>query len=377
MNYLIIGSGTAGVSAVKKILANSDDEDKITLISKESYPFYYRPRLIECLSGSKSISEIIIHDEDWFEKRNVDLRLKEEVIDLNPEKKQLTTRQDTYKYDKLLLANGAHSFVPPIPGADKENVFTLRNAEDAVEIYNQTQDSTQAVVIGGGLLGLESAYNLHQAGLEVKVIEVQDWLLPRQLDKEAGNTLQQLLEEKGLKFCIGKETAKFVGENQIEGIKLGTGEFIKADMALLSTGVRSNIDILEDIEDLEIDRAVVVNKHMETSKEDIYAAGDIAICEGNFYGLWQPAKLQGEVAGINMAGGCEKFEHIPSDHRLKVVGVEVISTGKLDNIETHEVSITNSENGYKKIVKDKNGNKIGAMIVGNFADTNDIIQEIE
>ena len=148
MDYVIIGSGVAGVSAAKEILA-ADGQANITLISKEKQPFYYRPRLIECLSGEKSVSDIIIHDRDWFVEQGIDLHLDEAVTEVEPEAKQVITEQESYSYDRLLLATGASCFVPPIPGRDKENVFTLRWAEDAGRIYKQAQSSSRAVVVGG------------------------------------------------------------------------------------------------------------------------------------------------------------------------------------------------------------------------------------
>jgi nitrite reductase (NADH) large subunit len=382
MNYLIVGSGIAGVSALKEILNKSGDKDNITLISKDSYPFYYRPRLIEYLSGEISISDIIVHDESWFESNNVDLRLNEEVTVLDSQRKVIKTDKAEYNYDQLLLATGAHSFVPPIPGVEKKNIFTLRNAEDAIDIYNQAEYSqaeknSKAVVVGGGLLGLESAYNLHKSGLEVTVIEVEDWLLPRQLDKKAGDTLQKMLEEKGLEFYVGKKTSEFVGDEKIEGVLLENDKLIKSDMALLSTGIRSNIGIFEEVEGLEVDRAIVVDEQMETKIEDIYAAGDIAIVNGHFYGLWNPAKLQGIVAGKNMVGDNEKFERVAPDHRLKVIGIDVVSIGKLDELDNYDVEVVEKETAYKKVVKDEDGNKVGAIIVGEFSDTNQIINEIE
>ena len=189
MDYLVIGSGVAGISAVKELIKKKNKKDKITVVSKEKYPFYYRPRLIEYLSGEVDIDDIIINDKNWFEKNNINLNLEEKVINIIPEKKKVISEKNRYKYDKLLLANGAHCFVPPIKGTDRENIFTLRNAEDAEKIYKSAIEKEKAIVIGGGLLGLESAYNLSQAGLDVTVMERGSYLLNRQLDKKGAKTL--------------------------------------------------------------------------------------------------------------------------------------------------------------------------------------------
>ena len=157
MKYLIIGAGAAGISAVKEILKNRDEDDKITVITKEDYPFYYRPRLIEYLSGEVDEEEIIINDKEWFENNDINLKLSEEVTEVDFDNKKVISDKSTYSYDKLLLANGAHSFRPPIKGVNKKNVFTLRNLSDAKKITNKCKNAKKAIVVGGGLLGVEAA----------------------------------------------------------------------------------------------------------------------------------------------------------------------------------------------------------------------------
>jgi nitrite reductase (NADH) large subunit len=376
MKYLIIGSGAAGVSAVEEII-DLDEEAEVTIISQESYPFYYRPRLIECLSGERTIADIIIRDRDWFAEQGIELNLEETAQEVKPAEKKVETNRGTYTYDKLLLAMGASPFTPPISGCDKENVFTFRWAEDAENIYHQAEQASRAVVVGGGLLGLESAYNLSQAGLAVDVLEVEDYLLPRQLDKQGGAKLKQLLEEKGLNFYLEATAAQFIGDEGLTGVKLDSGEIVQAELALLSTGIRSNTELVSDLEGLEVGRSVVVNRQLETSLDDIYAAGDVAICNGDFYELWNFARREGKVAGKNMAGQSENLTSTVTEYKLKVVGIEVVSAGKLSDLEDYEVSVTEAEDKYRKIVMDQAGNKVGAVIVGDFPDTDEIIAEIK
>ncbi|MGM0437112.1 MAG: NAD(P)/FAD-dependent oxidoreductase [Bacillota bacterium] len=374
MEYLVIGSGVAGISAVKELIKERSENDKITVVSDEKYPFYYRPRLIEYLSGEVEIDDIIINDKDWFEKNNVDLNLEERVIDILPKKNKVISQKNTYTYDKLLLANGAHCFIPPIEGADNENVFTLRKAEDAEEIFKAATNSEEAIVIGGGLLGLESAYNLSQAGLKVTVMERGNYLLNRQLDKEGAKTLQSLLEKKGLNFVLNASTEKIVkNQDDLEVLISEKGKY-STDLVLLSTGVRSNTSLVSDT-NIKVNKGILVNKKMETNIEDIYAAGDVAECNGKVYGIWPPSMKQGKIAGKNLLDINDKFEGFVSSYSLKVAGVSLVSKGIIDD-NNHETEVMNTKEKYRKIVK-KNDKIIGAILIGKFDNKNEIINKVE
>ena len=374
MEYLVIGSGVAGISAVKEIIKEKNENDKITVVSKEKYPFYYRPRLIEYLSGEVDIDDIIINDKNWFEKNNINLNLEEKVINIIPEKKKVVSEKNSYNYDKLLLANGAHCFVPPIKGADKENVFTLRNAEDAEKIYKTALEKEKAIVIGGGLLGLESAYNLSQAGLDVTVMERGSYLLNRQLDEKGAKTLQNILEEKGLNFVLNASTEEIKKKaDELEVIIKEKGEY-SAGLVLLSTGVRSNISLVKDT-DMEVNRGIIVDKKMKTNYKDIYAAGDVAECNGKVYGIWPPSMKQGKIAGKNMIGDSSEFDGYVSSYSLKVAGVSLVSKGIIDN-EEFESEITSKNEKYKKIIW-KDGKIIGIILIGDFDNKNQLISKVE
>lgn len=374
MEYLVIGSGVAGISAVKEIIKEKNENDKITVVSKEKYPFYYRPRLIEYLSGEVDIDDIIINDKNWFEKNNINLNLEEKVINIIPEKKKVVSEKNSYNYDKLLLANGAHCFVPPIKGADKENVFTLRNAEDAEKIYKTALEKEKAIVIGGGLLGLESAYNLSQAGLDVTVMERGSYLLNRQLDEKGAKTLQNILEEKGLNFVLNASTEEIKKKaDELEVIIKEKGEY-SAGLVLLSTGVRSNISLVKDT-DMEVNRGIIVDKKMKTNYKDIYAAGDVAECNGKVYGIWPPSMKQGKIAGKNMIGDSSEFDGYVSSYSLKVAGVSLVSKGIIDN-EEFESEITSKNEKYKKIIW-KDGKIIGIILIGDFDNKNELISKVE
>ncbi len=377
MKYLIIGAGVAGITASKKILNNKDDEDEITVITDESYPFYYRPKLIEYLSGNLSIEDIIIHDKNWFKEKGINFRENEEVKSIKTDEKILTTSKNQFHYDKLLIASGSHSFVPPIDGHKKKNIFTLRNIEDAKKIHEKAINSEKGVVIGGGLLGLESAYNLKKTGLETTVIEVFDNLLPKQLDEKGGKVLQKILEEKGLKFQVGADVNKFKGKEKVKNVKYNDTENLETDLVLISAGVRPNTELVKKT-DIKVNNGIVVNNSMETSAKNVYAAGDIAEHEGNIYGLWTASKVEGRIAGLNMVNNEERFTGFVPSHSLKVAGVNVISVGEIEPEGDYEEEIYEDKRSYKKVVK-KNGEPIGAIFVGDKykKDSNKIVDKIK
>ncbi len=377
MEYLIIGAGVAGISAVREIIKNRDENDSITVITDEPYPFYYRPRLIECLSGEVDIEDIIIHDQDWFKKNDISLKIEETVESIFSVDKKLITNKGKYSYDKLLIANGAHCFVPPIKGKDLKNVFALRDAADAKKICQAAEKLEKAVVVGGGLLGLESAYNLKKSGLDVTVVEIMPRLLPMQLDDNAAEVLMSLLKNKGLDFYIDTQVDSFLGEEKVAGVKLQSDMVIEADLVLVSAGIRPNISLVQGIDGIKLNKGIVVNEYMETSLDDIYAAGDIAEYQGRVYGIWAPSLQQGKIAGLNMTGEKTVFDPPVPSHKLKVVGINVVSAGELDFELKYKYEQEANTDKYRKVVYDENNNPIGTIVVGDFDDTIKIVSAIK
>ena len=376
MEYVVLGAGIAGVSAIREIIKWRKSADRITLITEEPYPFYYRPRLIECLSGQVGIEQIMVHRKDWFADNGVDLFMAERVEQIDLDQKSLITAQNQYQYDRLLLATGAYSFVPPIKGVAKGNIFTLRNGQDAVSIYAQACRSRKAVVLGGGLLGLESAYNLHLAGLEVEVIESRDWLLPRQLDQPAGALLKKMLEQKGLRINLGVKALEFIGGSRVKGLILSDRREIETELVLLSTGVRPNTKLVEELPGIARGLGIKVNQYMETEVANVFAAGDVAEHGGICYGIWGPAGVQGKVAGANMSGHKMAFQPPLTSHKLKVADINVISMGIIDPGERYSCQIEEKEDGYKKVIL-AGEQAIGAIVVGDFAGLEQLLSTIK
>ncbi len=374
MNYLIIGAGAAGVSAAKEILKNKNESDQISIFTDENYPFYYRPRLIECLSGEVEVEEIIINNEQWFKDNGIDLHLSEKITEVDSENKKIKSTEGSYSYDKLLLANGSHCFVPPFSGVDLENIFTLRTASDLKTINKAAEKAKKAVVVGGGLLGLEIAYNFAKAGLDTTVLEVAPYLLPMQLDKKGGDLLEKKLKENNVKVVTDASTKGFAGKQSVEKVILEEQD-IEADLVLISTGVRSNTALVENLA-IEKNKGVVVDEKMQTSNPDIFAAGDVAEYDNRVYGIWPPSLAQGRVAGRVMSGEEAVFEGYVPSHKLKVAGINVVSLGELNKEGEYEEEILKDDDIYVKVIKN-NDHKIGALIVGQYSEQNQLLADIK
>ena len=375
--YLIIGNGAAGNTAAEAIRKH-DQEGTVHIFSKEKYPFYYVPALPDFLAGEKQLSQFTIHHHDWYEKNRFDLHLDTAVTRIDPDRKLLETRQgDRYNYDKLLLATGSYSFVPPIKGAEAPGVYTLRTFDDAGTIRQCAQKSRRAVLIGGGLLGLEAGNGLRKAGLQVIVVEVFPRLLPRQLDVAGAALLQKQMEGMGFTFYLGAKTQEFVQEQKGLTVVLEGGDRLPADMVLISAGVRPELTLAKSL-NLEIDKGVKVDDAMRTSRPDIYAAGDLVEHRGRFYGIWPACLEQGEVAGANMAGQNAIYEGTVPANDLKVVGIDLMAAGDIDADGQFESQVIKDEEKkiYRKLVI-KDNIVIGAILLGDLRGSREIQQAIK
>jgi nitrite reductase (NADH) large subunit len=375
--YLIIGNGAAGNAAAEAIRKN-DPEGPIHIFSREKYPFYYVPALPEYLAGEKQLSQFTLHNLDWYEKNRFDLHLDTEITRIDPDRKVAETRQgEQYRYDKLLLATGGYSFVPPIKGADAAGVYTLRSFDDAETIKQKARDARRAVLIGGGLLGLEAGNGLRKAGLKVTVVEFFPRLLPRQMDVPGAAILQKQLEEMGFTFYLGAKTQEIVQTSQELTVVLESGEKLPAEMVLISAGVRPELTLAQAL-GLEIDKGVKVDDAMRTSREDIYAAGDLVEHRGRFYGIWPACMEQGAVAGAAMAGQEAKYEGTVPANTLKVVGIDLMAAGDIDAEGQLEAVVSQDEaqKTYRKLVL-KDNVVVGAILLGDLKGSNEIQQAIK
>ncbi|MCU0608264.1 MAG: FAD-dependent oxidoreductase [Chitinispirillaceae bacterium] len=365
MNIVIIGNGVAGVTAAETVRAE-DPSAEITIITTERELFYSRPRLIEVLAGKSTFEQIIIHKAEWYEKNRINLLAGTTVSTIDPAAKKISDENGRfYSYDKLVIASGASAFVPPVSGADSEGVFTVRTAGDARTISDTARRSRKAVVIGGGLLGIETASSLATHGVSMTLVEVFDRMLPRQLDLEGSIMLQRLLERKGLSFMTGKQTERIIRKNNRLEVALSDGTVLDSDFAVFSAGIRPNISFLGDTA-IERKRGIVVDDFMRTSLPDVYACGDVAEHRGVVYGLWQPSREQGIVCGSHLLGKHREYAGSVPSTRLKVAGIDVASLGEICGGENvlAEKAADEQAGIYKKLFVCDNILK-GAILIGD------------
>ena len=351
--YLIIGNGVAGTTAAENI-RKIDNEGKITVVTDEDLSFYYRIRLNEYISGDISQDTLMAKKDAWYRDNNIDLRLNTKITGADPDKKHvLTDRGETLSYDKLLLATGSHSFIPPINGSRTPGVFAVRDIRDARNIMNHVKNVKDVVVIGGGLLGLEAGNALRKMGKNVTVVEFFPRLLPRQLDVDGAKRLKAIMEGMGFSFRLDAKTEAIEGGDTVNAVHLAGGEIIPAQMVVISAGVRPNME-LAGLLGLESDKGIKIDGHLLTNRPDIYAAGDVAEFNGIPYGIWPAAMDQGKIAGANMAGVETIYTGTTMANTLKVVGIDLASAGDIDADNKFESKTLSDENTYKKIVLDNN-----------------------
>jgi len=364
--YLIIGNGVAGNNAAETI-RKYDPDGKILIFSQEPQPFYYVPALPEYLAGHKQVDQIIIHPRNWYDRQRIDLHLDTRVTSIDPvQKSVMTARGERFSFDKLLLATGGNSFVPPIQGADSPGVFTLRTLADADRIKQWAAHAQTAVLIGGGLLGLEAGNGLRQMSLKVIVVEFFPRLLPRQMDVLGAALLQSQMEDMGFAFRLGAVTEEiFPGPDGLQ-VRLKSGETIRGDLVLISAGVRPDLTLARDL-GLDIDKGVKVDDAMQTSRAGIYAAGDLIEHRGRLYGIWPAAMEQGQVAGAAMAGREVKYQGTLPSNVLKVVGIDLVAAGDIDADGKLPAIVHRDEakRTYRKLVIQDNF-LVGAILLGDI-----------
>lgn len=377
MQYIIIGNGVAGTIAALNI-RKKDALGDITILTDESYPFYSRIRLIEYLADEIDEKKLTIYKDNWYEQNSIKLILNRPVDSIDKDSKEVVISSgQRLKYDRLLLATGGISFVPPIPGSDKKGVFTLRTLKDAINIKDYAKNAQKVLLIGGGVLGLEAGNSLRKTGNFISVVEFFPRLLPRQMDPEGAEILKTQMEGMGFTFYLGTKSKEIVGSNKVEGLLLEDGREIECDMIIISAGIRPNARLAEKL-GLKLGRGLPVNDRMETEISDIYAAGDLIEHRGAFYGIWPASEKQGEVAGINMAGGNAIYNGTTPSNVLKIVGIDLVAAGDIDADGRFE-SIAKKDKEkyiYRKLVIKENI-IIGCILYGDTQGRRKIIKAID
>jgi nitrite reductase (NADH) large subunit len=379
LRYVIVGNGIAGVTAAQSIV-RADPAAEVHIFGEEPYPYYQRPRLWEFLAGEIGQQTLYFRSLEWYAAKGIQVHLGARVTTLDPAEHRLTLADGGHiHYDRLLLATGARPFVPPFAGTDKacgehrptNGVFTLRTLDDARAIKAYAGDIRSVVVIGGGLLGLETARALLSLGLDVTVLESEPHLLPRQLDEEGAQVLQGCLEAMGLRFVTDARTEAVLGTERVTGVQLKDGRVVEGEMVLISTGIRSRVDLARAA-GLEVNRGLIVDEQLRTSAADVYAAGDVAEFEGAVYGIIPAATEQAQVAAANMVGLGQR--PLPSTYSgtvpattLKIVGIDLTSLGDATATGDEVVvlrQVDRASGVYRRLTL-RDGKMVGAILLGD------------
>lgn len=364
-HFLIIGGGGAGVEAAAA-LRQADGEARITIWTEEEVPYYARIRLGEVVDGRSRPEDLFLRLPSWWEEQRIALRLGIRAEGIDPVQGRVRDAGGAWTpYDGLLLATGARPFLPPIPGIDRPEVVTLRCMRDALSLRERVAEGRRAVVLGGGLLGLELAASLARGGMAVTVVEAAPWLLPRQVDREGGEVLQSLLGRRGIDFRLGTTAREIQGGTGTGcGVALSTGERIEADLVPVMAGVRPETSLARSA-GLEVATGVRVDDGMRTSAPGVFAAGDCAEHRTGLYGFWSAATDQGRAAGRAMATGGSPYQGSLRTTTLKVTDVALFSIGDLQGPAAREERRRDGDQ-YRLVRLDEEGRVVGAVLIGDL-----------
>lgn len=375
--FLIVGGGIAALSAAAAI-RKRNRTGSISMLTEEAFKPYYRPALSDFLSTEIPDDKFYVYDDVWYEENQVEVRTSCRVSALDTAGKQVVLENgETVVYDKLILATGARSNIPPFPGADKKGVFALRNLADAQLLKEGIQTSKKAVVIGGGVLGLEAVEEMIAQGLEVAVVEFSPRIMPRQLDESSSLRLQDLMQDKGVKLYLGLGTEEILGDDRVTGVKLNNGQVLEGDLILLSTGVKPNVELAREA-GLQVDRGIMVDSSMRTGASNVFAAGDAAQVGDRLIGLWPVSLEMGRVAGANAAGDWLEYKEPILSTMLAAFDREIFSVGEV-NLPVEECRITEVWDPVEKFYKKsfvKDGVLVGVIIIAPRVDTSEALQNL-
>ncbi len=365
MDISIIGNGICGITAAKFISENSPGT-KISIFTDEEYNYYPRPLLDRLLSEAVDLNQLFPYNDDWYKKRGIEVFLKNKVLGVDISSKKINTEKNGWRdYDKILLTTGASPFVPPIEGVGSEAVFTYRNITDVLRMRAFARGKKRAIVVGGGLLGLETAKALTDRGLKVTILEHNSRLLPRQLDEEGSRILISRVEKLNIEVVLQVTCDRITTEGAKTCLLSKQTGKLEADLFIVSAGVRSNIELARTC-GIGIEKGIIVDKYLRTSCESVYAAGDCAEFNGVVYGIIPAAIDQGLAAASNMIDKPLEYKGTTFQATLKVMGIDLTSIGVVNpEGEGYEIVCKKdaSKGIYRKCVI-KDGKLVGAIILG-------------
>ncbi len=370
-SLVVIGNGMAGMACVEALLARDPDRYAVTVFGAEARPNYNRILLSDVLAGKASAGKIVLNSLAWYEANRIVLHAGDPVARIDPERRLVASESGrSASYDRLLLATGSVPFIPPIPGADREGVFAYRTLDDVEKIQARAKNAARAIVIGGGLLGLEAARALAQIGLDVKVAHLVGRLMEMQCDDAAGDIVRRAFEKMGIGVLLDHAATEIIGreDGSVEGVRFSNGDAYEADLVVISTGIRPNATLAREA-GLAVSRGIVVNDYMETTESRVLAVGECVEHRGRMYGLVAPIMEQARTAAAVLAGDRSlPYKGSVTSAKLKVAGIDLVSMGNFmsDGAGCEEVVYADPWAGlYQKVVI-QGGRVVGAVLVGDL-----------
>jgi len=376
---VVIGNGMAGMRTIDELLTLAPDLYDITVFGAEPHGNYNRILLSPVLAGEKQIADIMLHPREWYAANGITLHAGDPVTRIDRARRVVHSRDGiAVPYDRLLIATGSKPFMLPVPGNTLPGVIAFRDIQDVESMMVAARNHRHAVVIGGGLLGLEAANGLLRQGMDVTVLHVADALLNRQLDKPAAALLKQALEARGLRFLLGASTAAILGDERVSGVQLADGTVIDADLVVMTIGVRPNAELAREA-GLHCDQAIVVDDTLQTYDPRVYAVGECVQHRRALFGLVAPIWDQARVCAAHLAGaGHRRYVQQATATKLKVTGIDLYSAGDIiGEAGTEDLVLRDpARDTYKRLVL-KDGRLVGAVLYGDVRDGNwyfDLIQ---
>ena len=367
---VVVGNGMAGIRTVEELLKLAPDLYDITVFGAEPHGNYNRILLSPVLAGEKTVDDIMLNPRAWYDQHGIELLAGDPVVAIDrPRRMVRSASGKEVRYDRLLLATGSRPFILPVPGHALDGVIAFRDIQDVETMLHAARNHRHAVVIGGGLLGLEAANGLMRQGMDVTVVHLADSLMERQLDKPAAELLKAALERKGLRFLLSAQTAAILGSERVTGVLFKDGTQIPADLVVMTAGVRPNIELAASA-GLRCERAIVVDDTLQTFDPRIYAVGECVQHRQATFGLVAPIWDQARVCAAHLAGaGHRRYVQQATATKLKVTGVDLYSAGDFIGAEDSEdLVLRDPRRGvYKRLVL-QDGRLVGAVLYGDVKD---------
>ena len=366
---VVVGNGMAGMACLEQVLAYPP-QFHVTVFGDETHVNYNRIMLSSVLAGERAADDITINPLEWYQRNGIALRLGVRITDVDPALKTVTADDGSVTpYDTLLLATGSSAFMPPIDGLDKDGVFVFRTLDDTRALIQRSGPGVKAIVIGGGLLGLEAARGLQVQGCSVTVVHLMSTLMERQLDQDGGQYLVGKMEDLCIRVLLGRTTTAIVGNGHVEGVALEDGTILDADLVVVAAGIRPNVQLAYKA-GLTVNRGIVVNDQMETSDPDVFAVGECVEHRGICYGLVAPLFEQGKVVAATITGNKgPAYTGSVQAATLKIMGVDVFSAGDWSEQNAEPVRYEDRALGVYKKLTVRDGKLAGVILVGDTSDS--------